>query len=184
MYLARLTDWVKGGGKVIAIGSAMKTFAGKEGFDLELKEEEKDSIKMPNLIPYAQREREEIKDLITGSIIETQMDNSHPMAFGYDDTYLSLKLSDESYKLLNEGFNVGYLQDSPKIVSGFVGVKAKEKINNSLSFGVESMGAGSFVYLVDNPLFRAFWQNGKLLFVNSIFFENNSEITNIVKSLK
>lgn len=182
--LARLTDWVKGGGKVIAIGSAMKTFAGKEGFDLELKEEAKDTVNKPNLIPYAQREREEIKDLITGSIIETQMDNSHPIAFGYDDTYLSLKLSDESYSLLNDGFNVGYLQDSPKIVSGFVGAKARKMINNSLSFGVEPMGAGSFVYLVDNPLFRAFWQNGKLLFVNSIFFENNSEITNIAKSLK
>ncbi|MDX1603009.1 MAG: M14 family metallopeptidase [Salinimicrobium sediminis] len=182
--LARLTDWVKGGGKVIAIGSAMKTFAGKEGFDLKLKEEEKDTVNKPNLIPYAQREREEIKDLITGSIIETQMDNSHPVAFGYDDTYLSLKLSDESYSLLNDGFNVGYLQDSPKIVSGFVGVKAKDKINNSLSFGVEPMGTGSFVYLVDNPLFRAFWQNGKLLFVNAIFFENNSEITNYTNSLR
>ncbi len=182
--LERLTAWVRNGGKVIAIGSAMNTFAGKDGFDLQLKEEEKDSIKKPNLIPYAQREREDIKGLITGSIIETQMDNSHPMAFGYEDTYLSLKLSDESFKLLNDGFNVGYLQDSPKIVSGFVGMKAKKMINNSLSFGVEPMGAGSLIYLVDNPLFRAFWQNGKLLFVNSIFFVNNSEITNYANSQK
>ncbi|MHA6281149.1 M14 family metallopeptidase [Salinimicrobium sp. CAU 1759] len=176
--LARLTEWVKSGGKVIAVGSALKSFAGKEGFNLKLNEhKEKDTVSKPNLIPYALREREGIKELITGSIIETQMDNTHPMAFGYNDTYLSLKLSQDSYSLLNDGFNVGYLQETPRIVAGFVGSEAKEKIKNSLTFGVEPMGEGSFVYLVDNPLFRAFWQNGKLLFVNSIFFVDNSEIS-------
>lgn len=180
--LARLSDWVKDGGKVIAIGQAMKAFAGKEGFDLKLnKKAEQDTISKPNLVPYAQREREEIKDLITGSIIKTQMDNTHPMAFGYDDTYLSLKLSSDSYALLENGFNVGYLQDSPEIVAGFVGSEAKEKIRNSLTFGMEPMGNGSFIYLVDNPLFRAFWQNGKLLFVNAIFMVDNSEISNYAK---
>ncbi len=180
--LEKFTTWVNNGGKAIAIGSALKAFAGKDGFSLmENEQKEKDSISEPNLIPYASREREDIKNLITGSIIETQMDNTHPMAFGYEDTYLSLKLSNASYSLLSDGYNVGYLQDTLNIVSGFVGSEAKEKIKNSMTFGVEPMGGGSFIYLVDNPLFRAFWQNGKLLFVNSIFFVNNSEITNYVK---
>ncbi|WP_324721882.1 M14 family metallopeptidase [Salinimicrobium sp. HB62] len=180
--LDRITEWVKSGGKVIAIGNALKSFAGKEGFDLKLKEQkEKDSLSKPNLVPYALREREGIKELITGSIIETQMDSTHPMAFGYEDTYLSLKLSSESYSLLSNGFNVGYLQDTPNIVAGFVGSEAGKEIRNSLTFGVEPMGAGSFIYLVDNPLFRAFWQNGKLLFVNSIFFVDNSEISTYTK---
>jgi hypothetical protein len=28
--------------------------------------------------------------------------------------------------------------------------------------------------MVDNPLFRAFWQNGKLFFANAVFFTNNT----------
>lgn len=180
--LTRLKDWVKEGGKVIAIGGALKAFAGKEDFGLKMnKKKEQDTLQKPNLVPYAQREREDIKNLITGSIIETKIDDSHPMAFGYEDTYLSLKMSNDSYKLLTDGFNVGYLGSTPNIVSGFVGSEAKDKIQNSLTFGVEPMGQGTFVYLVDNPLFRAFWQNGKLLFVNSIFFVDNSEITNYTK---
>lgn len=180
--LAKLTEWIKDGGKVIAIDRAIKTFAGKEGFDLKLKEKKDgDTIPKPNLIPYAQQEREGIKEMITGSIIQTKVDATHPLAFGYDDTYLSLKLSSDSYSLLNEGDNVAYLQEDPKIVAGFVGSEAREKIENSLTFGVEPMGKGSIIYLVDNPLFRAFWQNGKLFFVNSIFFVNNSEITNYAK---
>lgn len=177
--LEKLKNWVRGGGKVIAVGSAVSYFAGKEGFNLkEEKEVKKDTLQKGNLIPYAQRERESIKELITGSIIKTKVDKTHPMAFGYDDEYYSLKLSDASYPYLDEGYNVAYLGEDPDIVSGFAGSKAQEKIKNSIVFAEEPMGRGSIIYLIDNPLFRAFWQNGKLFFVNSIFFVNNDRITN------
>lgn len=171
----KITKWVKNGGKVIAIGDAISSFAGKEGFDIEENNTEtnKDSLQKKNLIPYNQRERESIKNLITGSIIETQVDNTHPMAFGYEDTYLSLKLSNESYSFLNEGYNVAYIEGAPNIVSGFAGSDAQKKISSSLIFGEEPMGKGTFIYMVDNPLFRAFWENGKLFFVNSIFLVKN-----------
>jgi hypothetical protein len=32
------------------------------------------------------------------------------------------------------------------------------------------MGGGQVIYMSDNPLFRAFWDNGKLLFANAVFF--------------
>jgi len=35
------------------------------------------------------------------------------------------------------------------------------------------MGRGNVVYLADNPLFRAFWHNGKLLFGNAVFIVGN-----------
>ncbi|MFC5048971.1 hypothetical protein [Aquimarina hainanensis] len=35
------------------------------------------------------------------------------------------------------------------------------------------LGNGSIIYMVDNPLFRSFWENGKLFFVNAVFFTNN-----------
>ncbi|MGB8376131.1 MAG: M14 family metallopeptidase, partial [Salegentibacter sp.] len=175
--MKNLKEWVKNGGKVIAIGSALNTFAGKDGFDLKQNqpEKEKDSLKTGNLVPYDQREREDLKGIITGSIVETKVDASHPMAFGYGDQYFSLKLSSDSYSLLNDGYNVAYIQQ-PKIVSGFVGSEAIKNLKNSMVFGEEPMGDGSFIYLGDNPLFRAFWQNGKLFFVNSVFFVNNNKI--------
>jgi hypothetical protein len=99
------------------------------------------------------------------------------MAFGYNDDYFSLKLSSDSFSLLNKGYNVAYLQNDPEIVSGFAGSEARTRIENSMTFGVEPMGRGSFVYMVDNPLFRAFWENGKLFFVNAIFFVDNDDLT-------
>ncbi|MEP6262574.1 MAG: M14 family metallopeptidase [Gillisia sp.] len=176
--MEKLTAWVRGGGKVIAIGSAVGHFAGKEGFELKENKPEtpKDSAK-GNLTPYNQRERESIKELITGSIVKTKVDNSHPMAFGYEPDYYSLKLSNNSYSLLNNGYNVAYLQENPEIVSGFAGSEARKSIQNSMTYGVEPMGRGSFVYLVDNPIFRGFWENGKLFVVNAIFFVNNDDLS-------
>jgi len=38
-----------------------------------------------------------------------------------------------------------------------------------LVFGVEHKGRGQVVYLIDNPLFRGFWESGKLIFANALF---------------
>lgn len=177
--LEKITSWVRSGGKVIAVGKAVGHFAGKEGFELKENKDEtkKDTTHKANLTPYKEREREEINDLITGSIIKTNVDKTHPMAFGYEDLYYSLKLSNDSFSLLENGYNVAYLQDNIEIVSGFAGKSAQNHIKNSLTYGVEPMGRGSFVYMVDNPLFRAFWENGKLFFVNALFFVDNDDLT-------
>ncbi len=173
--LSKISAWVKDGGKLIAIGDAVEAFNEKEGFGIkENKETKKDSTQTnPNLIPYAERERESIKNMITGSIIKTKVDNTHPLAFGYDKNYFTLKLSNDSYSLLSDGYNVSYIQE-PEVVSGFAGSEAIKNLKNSLVFGEVPMGRGSVIYMVDNPLFRAFWQNGKLFFANAIFFTNNT----------
>ncbi len=177
--LNNLKEWIRSGGKVIALGRAVGAFAGKDGFDLtENKGEEvNEEDKLGNLTPYDERERENVTNLITGSIYEITLDPSHPMAFGYGKTYNSLKLGSSSYKFLKNGYNVGYIKDAAKSFSGFSGDEAKAKLMNSVVFGEARMGSGSVVYLVDDVLFRAFWDNGKLFFVNSIFFVNNNKFT-------
>ena len=74
--------------------------------------------------------------------------------------------------MLDKGYNVAYLTDNPESVSGYAGEDALKALENSLVFGVEPMGRGSLTYMVDDPLFRAFWQNGKLFFVNALFLNN------------
>ncbi|MEW7280841.1 M14 family metallopeptidase [Aquimarina sp. 2201CG1-2-11] len=172
--LRSLQKWIRNGGKIIAISNAVNTFLDKKGFDLSkntVETKENDSI--GNLIPYDQRERESVKDLITGSIFKTKIDASHPMAFGYKDTYFSLKLGNDSFKFLTHGYNIAYIEKQQN-VSGFAGKNALKGLNNSLVFGEVNMGNGSVIYMVDNPLFRSFWENGKLFFVNAIFLTNNN----------
>ncbi|RLD27705.1 MAG: zinc carboxypeptidase [Bacteroidetes bacterium] len=176
--IEKLQSWIKKGGKVIAIDRALRAFADKKGFGLERfkadEDEDEDEGENKNLIPYADRERENAKQMITGAIFKTKVDNTHPMAFGYSNTYFSLKLGSTSYSLLDKGYNVAHIGNNPNKVSGFAGSEAIKKLSNTLIFGEERLGKGSIIYMVDNTLFRSFWENGKLFLVNAIFFLNNN----------
>ncbi len=170
--MKKLKDWARSGGKVIAIDGALRSFAGKDGFSLKVKDSEDDE-KKENLTAYADRERENSNNFITGAIFKTKVDKTHPMAFGYGDDYFTLKLGTSAYSLLESGYNVAHL-DNAKVYSGFAGKEALKNLDQTLVFGEERMGSGSFIYMVDNTLFRSFWENGKLFLVNSIFFVNNN----------
>ncbi len=173
--MEKLQAWIRAGGKVIAIDRALNSFAGKKGFSLKrVENDKKEEEKKKNLIPYADRERENAKQLITGAIFKVKVDKTHPMAFGYDDSYYTLKLGNSAYSLFENNYNVAHLGDKPLKVSGFAGSEAMKKLGNTLVFGEERMGSGSLIYMVDNVLFRSFWENGKLFLVNSIFFVNNN----------
>src|SRR6202000_699231 len=102
-------------------------------------------------------------------IYKVEIDNTHPLGFGLGKYYFSLKLDDVLYNYLGDGgWNVGVIGKNA-VVEGFVGQKSKAKLKDGLLFGEQSLGRGSVVYLADDPLFRSFWENGKLLFSNAVF---------------
>ncbi|UEG53041.1 zinc carboxypeptidase [Mucilaginibacter daejeonensis] len=172
--LERIQDWVNDGGRLIAMGGAISQFADKKGFNLKSKEEDKkeDKNKKPDLMPYADRDRESLKGNVPGAIYKVYLDNTHPLGYGYSKYYYTLKLGDDVYDYLTDGaVNVGVLKKD-SYTTGFAGQKAKQKLSTGLLFGVEPKGRGTIIYLADDPLFRSFWEGGKLLFSNAVFMVN------------
>lgn len=165
--LSELKSWVRQGGKIIAMGGSINALDGENGFGIKQKKMERDtSENSPQ--PYEDWERERIKGAITGAIFKTKVDNSNPLAYGYGSDYFSLKLGSSAYEYLDYG-NAVYLEQNTKPFSGFAGIEAQKRIAETLIFGVENYGRGQVVYMVDNPLFRGFWENGKLFFANALF---------------
>lgn len=174
----QIDDWVKNGGKVIAMSNAISLFQDREGYALSLfasKEDKEKSEKEQKEIELKKRfldfegsERRDISGSIPGAIIENKLDKSYPLAFGLGNTYFSLKSNERSYSLLKSAINVAYI---PKnyISYGFVGNDIKKKLDETVSFAVDKRGDGKVIYMMDNPLFRGFWENGILLFSNSLF---------------
>ena len=122
-------------------------------------------------MPHKNTQRERIKNFITGAIFKTKVDVTHPLAFGYSDTYFSLKLGSDTFSYLDKG-TVAFIENDIEPVTGFAGSEAKKNMKETLVFGVENYGRGHVIYMVDNPLFRGFWENGKLFFANALFMVN------------
>ena len=166
-----LKTWIGEGGRLIATGQALMDFAGKEGFSLKLKSGSKnDSLQQKNRMnsSYAEKDRMELKDIIAGGIFRVNVDNTHPLAYGYGNWYYSLKFSTDRYEPLENGWNVGKIINPQSRVSGFAGSHIEKQIYNQMEFGVEEIGSGKAVFMVDDPLFRDFWEGGKMLFANAV----------------
>ena len=177
---AEIKTWVQQGGKIIALDNAVSQIA-KAEWGMKLKktddEEKKDEKKDSNNIyvdvkRYENRERDGIVNNIPGAIYKVELDNSHPLAFGYGNTYYSLKMGSDMYEFMKEGWNVGVIKKENQL-AGFVGSKTKGKIKDGTVIGVMPMGSGSVVFFADDPVFRNFWENGKMLLANAVFLVGN-----------
>lgn len=177
--LSELASWVKSGGRLILVGSALNAFADKKSFSLKkygsdaekqiAEQYEKDLRSREGFPRYEEVQRKELSYNIPGAIYKLAIDNSHPLAFGMKSHYYTLKSHASRFAWLQNGWNVAYFKDSVKPVQGFAGNRANRSLRNSLLFGVEDLGQGQVIYFVDNPLFRSFWEDGKMLFANAVF---------------
>ncbi len=173
----KLKEFVNNGGNLIAMGGAAQELSKNADWGLKVKvdkdkDETKDTVDYSLLKRYDNRERDNVINNIPGAIYRIQLDNSHPLAFGYTNYYYTLKQDPTVYEFLKEGWNVGIVKKD-NYVTGFAGAKVKSLLKDGLIFGSMEMGSGNVVIMADNPLFRQFWEGGKLLFCNAVFLVGN-----------
>lgn len=171
----KLKEFMANGGKVIALENAVSQIAKLEiGIKYKAdneKETDKEDISL--LKKYADREKDYLPSYIPGAIYKIELDNTHPLAFGYDSIYYTLKTDANIYEFMKEGWNVGVLKKE-NYVAGFTGYKVKEKLKNGTVLGATSIGKGQLIFFAENPMFRLFWENGKLLFCNAVFLTSDN----------
>jgi hypothetical protein len=171
-----LRNWVRQGGKLIVMEqAAARLAAGEWGLKLKKSEEKEKNAEgnsYADLKKYGNRDRDGIVNNVPGAIYKVELDNTHPLAFGYPDYYFSLKQNSDLYEFSKEGWNVGVIKKE-KQVSGFVGSNVKDKVQDGTVIGTMPLGSGQVIYFADDPLFRSFWENGKLMFLNAVFLTGN-----------
>jgi hypothetical protein len=174
-----IIDYIKRGGRVIAIESAVSMFAGEKMTSLasaietrntEQKSVEKkiksDDTTLLKKYEYDNERRYSLSDRSAGSIYKVKLDDTHPYSFGIGKEWFIMKRT-AGYPFLTKGYNIGYILDKEP-VSGFAGFKYKDKIKNTLVIGSEKIGSGEVIYISDNPYFRAFWKSGRVLIGNTV----------------
>ncbi|NBR36852.1 MAG: zinc carboxypeptidase [Chitinophagales bacterium] len=169
-----LKNWVSSGGKLVALEGAVAQLAkGDWGIRVKKKNDaadKKDKDPYGALSVFGDRERDYLSGFTPGAIWKVSLDTTHPLAFGYGPSFYTLKMDDRVYEFIAEGgWNVGVIkQEAP--LAGFVGSELRPLVKDVLSVGQLSMGRGAITLFTDDILFRSFWETGKLMLCNAIFF--------------
>ena len=166
-------QWIEKGGKVVALETAVAQLSKQDWSVLKSRNADADSNKKKDnyaaLQPFENRERNPLSNSTPGAIFKVDVDNTHPLMFGYPKYYYTLKMDDAVYEFIKDGgWNVGVLKKENQL-AGYVGYKLNPKLKDGLLFGVQELGSGSITYLTDNIMFRDFWENGKLMLCNAVF---------------
>ena len=98
------------------------------------KEDDKDTATKKNpyisLLSFENRERDGLPATTPGSIYKVDIDNTHPLMYGYPNYYYTLKMDTNVYDFIKEnGWNAGVIKKDNQ-VAGFVGYKLKDKLKD------------------------------------------------------
>lgn len=166
--LGVIRQWIEKGGRLIAFEGGAKAFADQDGFELNTKEALKKDTSLLRK-PFLTRQRDGLSDGLPGAIVRAKVDNTHPLGFGFPGHYHSLKTQADAYEMPENADTPIYLEEKYQSY-GFIGSRLKPMLKKTPLVVVQKMGNGEAVLMVDNPLFRGFWQQGKALFANALFF--------------
>ncbi len=110
-------------------------------------------------------------EVIGGAIFETEIDLTHPLAYGY--TKENIPIFRRGTLFFNSTANpiatpLKYTEEA--LLSGYISESNLTTLNNSASIVVGGSGSGRVIGFADNTNFRAFWYGTNKLFANAVFF--------------
>ena len=164
--IENIKEWVLKGGTLIGIQTGSQWIINKKIINEKLKKTE--NLKLD--IAYDQVRTVNGAQRIGGAIFEVELDNTHPIAYGYNKN-VSLFRRGTHFFELSEGpsANVGRYSNDP-LVSGYISEEKEAEMKNTASIIARRQGLGHVVLFADNPSFRAFWYGTDGLLLNAIFF--------------
>ncbi|WP_445666228.1 hypothetical protein [Fodinibius sp. AD559] len=138
----------------------------------ENKEEKKaaDEVDPEAFTTYAAREDTSGLKRIPGSAFKGHIDNTNPLAFGIPDRLYSLKFSNEALQPSTDWQLVGYYDRDPESVmaAGSASQKNREHAAGKGFAGVQEIGLGKVVFLLDNTQYRMFWVGPARMMQNAV----------------
>ncbi|MEE4276974.1 MAG: M14 family zinc carboxypeptidase [Halieaceae bacterium] len=184
-YTGRLRAWVDAGGTVIGIrqgarwlreqvldygSSSVATSAGDA--DLEGGDSPGDDASAePERFPYAEKERRDPLQVVGGTIFAVDLDNTHPLGFGYAHREIAVmkNTSELMHRPANPYASV-MVYATPPLLSGYASPENQDALAGTAALIAERKGSGSVILFADDPNFRGTWYGTNKLFMNALFF--------------
>ncbi len=119
---------------------------------------------------YGNFEGQEAERTIAGAIVMTNVDNTHPIAFGYDSELPIFRKDSTLLKASENPFATPLHYTEKPLLSGYIGEQRLAEMSGQPAVIAERHGKGLLVRFANNPMFRGYWRGTERLWVNSLYF--------------
>ncbi len=166
----KLKRWATEGGTIIALTEGAEWAINKGISHAKLKKYKADSLGSK---PYAMAEAIRGAQAIPGTILDTKIDITHPICYGYNQTNLSV-FKDNSlvFEKISDPYNAPIFYTETPLISGYLTPSKEKYLKGNPTIITNRLGEGKVIAMADNPNFRAFWYGTNKLFLNALFFSN------------
>lgn len=167
-----LKAWIKQGGVVFAQKRGAKWLAEQDILSVDFASKEKiDQLFDSENLNYQDKEMLSARKRIAGAIFATELDVSHPLAFGYTNT--SLPLFRNSTLIMDakqQSFVTLAKYIAEPLLSGYTDKNLVNRLAHNAAIVAHNYGEGRVIATSDVLAFRGYWLGSAKLLANSLFF--------------
>jgi hypothetical protein len=182
--LSAITDWVKEGGILIASAEAATW---SEGLCFEAQPEscttaEEEAVSEDPVTPraYGDFAPDMAQQVIGGAIVNSTIDLTHPLAFGFQRNELPLfRKGTTLLKPSRNAYATPVRYSESPLLAGFIGADNLKAIAGQPAVIAEKRGNGAVLRFANDALFRGFWRGTEKLFINALYFGQVIEATEL-----
>jgi len=168
----KLKTWVQSGGVLILEEDAV-IWGSQNGIASVTVKKAKNPADSTARIAYVQREQIEGAQQMNGAIFAAEADLTHPLAYGYNQTTVSMFKGNKVFLEKSKNpYASPFQYGANPLQSGYISKENSVAIKNSAAVIVNALGAGRVINIADNPNMRGFWLGGTKLLMNALFFGN------------
>ncbi|KXI30156.1 M14 metallopeptidase family protein [Paraglaciecola hydrolytica] len=166
-----IEKWLKQGGVLIGQQSAIKWFADNKWLKTQFKSDKDIALAFEiKGLQYSDMEAFKAKQRIAGAVFATQLDLSHPLAFGFHKSDLAVFRNNNQIMLKPEKPFITVASYTAKpLIAGYTAAELQELIGNSATVIAHTKGKGKIIAFNTDVNFRGVWQGTSRLMDNAIF---------------
>ena len=169
--VSKIEGWLNNGGILIGQKSAANWFSDKKWLKAGFKSNNEVKLAFETTgMTYKDQEALKAKQRIAGAVFETQLDISHPLAFGFTSTKLPMfRNSALVMRQPDKPFiTVASYVKSP-LMAGYSAAELQQLIGGSAAIVSHNFGKGKVIGFATNVNFRGVWYGTSRLMSNAIF---------------
>lgn len=186
-----LSDWVQSGGILVAQKRAAKWAEENLIFDKDSKKDKDEKSqeedqktgteteeKTAKRRAYQDYDNDRSKRTISGAVLRTEADLTHPLLFGFNETDIPVFYnSDHILKDAPISYDMPLsFSDDDLLITGYADGKQLDKIADTPAIALHRKGKGKIVLFANNSNFRAVWLGTERLYANALFFTQSIDI--------